>query len=458
MSEYFRRMFLVDMVESGAQEVSMDAISLNTGELLVHYMYTGHIEITTQNAQDLLEASDMLLLSALKQEIEEFLFCHIDSGNCISMMNLARLYGTEAVLRDARKFLSELAKEVIATEEIHLLQEEDLIETLQANSSQENNFCFLQNTVMDEKLMHNTSGVRLIQQAMQSPRSTYPPQQQALAVGDRDGDMWLCSDTNNAHWQPIQKPPTECWHYSACASPGGIVVSGGLCNNIRQRDCYSYDACDAQWNTLPPMSHARASHSSIHHNHHLYIVGGQDGQDSLNSVETLDMNTLQWSHLPPLPVGIQLCYLAIVSNSLFVLGGCNRGWSADVHEFNITQQTWRSRSPMPERGDGGAAVQFDGHVFVVGGTTGTCMRCDPRSNQWQSLHRLKFNHIWRPSLVWDGNIVICGGRNNDTIESYSPITDEWVALSLKMPMIGFMTFAVPPPPAPAYISIWLYNC
>ncbi|ELU17698.1 hypothetical protein CAPTEDRAFT_146149 [Capitella teleta] len=473
MSEYFRRMFLVDMVESGAQEVSMDAISPNTGELLVHYMYTGHIEITTQNAQDLLEASDMLLLGALKQKIEEFLRRHTDSRNCISMMNLARLYGMEAVMRDAQRFLHELTKEVIATGEMHLLQEEDLIEILQASSSQENNFCFLQKwvgsaegradcfdaliqhvsllecskefistTVMDEKLMHNTRGMQLIQQAMQSSRSTNPPQQRALAVDDMNGEMWLCSDINIQHWQHIQKLPSECWQYSACASPGGFVVSGGFRNNICQRDCYSYDACDAQWSILQPMSIARASHSSIHHDHHLYIVGGQDGRDNLDSVETLDINTLQWSHLPPLPFHIQLCYLAIVSNSLFVLGGYNRRWSADVHEFDIAQQTWRSRSPMPEICDGGAAVQFDGHVFVVGGTTRSCMRFDPRSNQWQSLHRPKFDHYKGPSLVWKENILVCGGHYDATIEFYSPITDEWENWNLKMPKKAGMSFAV----------------
>ncbi|ELT95660.1 hypothetical protein CAPTEDRAFT_34919, partial [Capitella teleta] len=379
MSEYFRRMFLVNMMESGAQEVSMDAISPNTGELLVDYLYTGRIEISTQNAQDLLAASDMLLLGDLKQKIEEFLVSHTDSENCVSMLNLARFYDMELLLRDAQKFLHKLAKEAIDTEEMHLLQEKDLIETLQANSWQENNFCFLQkwvgsaegradrfdaliqhvslsqcskeficSTVIDEKLMHNTRGVRLIQQAIQSPRSTNPPQQQALAVGTDGGEMWRCSDVNNQHWQPIQKPPTECKWYSGCASPGGFIVSGGRRNGINQRDCYSYHAHDDQWNTLPPMSIARAEHSSIYHNQHLYIVGGHDGIFNFDSVETLDMDTLQWSPLPPLPILVHRCYLVVASNGLFVLGGVkNLGvWSADVHEFDFRLHSWRSRSPM----------------------------------------------------------------------------------------------------------------
>ncbi|ELU15847.1 hypothetical protein CAPTEDRAFT_81260, partial [Capitella teleta] len=99
------------------------------------------------------------------------------------------------------------------------------------------------------------------------------------------------------------------------------------------------------WNTLPPMPTARRWHSSIYHNHHLYVVGGWDGRP-LNSVDVLDMRNLQWNHLPPLPREVCLAYLAIVSDNLFVLGGCNSdwNWAADVHEFDSTQQTWHQRS------------------------------------------------------------------------------------------------------------------
>ncbi|ELU12373.1 hypothetical protein CAPTEDRAFT_73105, partial [Capitella teleta] len=419
MCDYFRRMFLTNMLEKGSQEVVLKDISASTGVLLVEYLYSGNIDITQLNAQDLLAASEMLLLGALKKKVEDFLLSHTDSVNCISIINLARLYDLKMLLADARSYLHEHVKEVVESEEMHLLQEGDLIEVLEANASQEENFLFIQkwmrsaegrtdrfddlmqhvslsqcskdfvcSTVMAEKLMHNTRGMTLIQEFIRLYRSADPPKQ------------------------------------PACASPGGFVVSGGASLNSNQRECYSYAAQNGQWNTLPPMLTARRWHSSIYHNYHLYVVGGYDGSP-LNSVEALDMRNLQWNHLPPLPREVRFAYLAIVSDNLFVLGGCYGDWVADVHEFDSTQQTWRQRSPMPEICEWGAAVSFDDHVYVVGGSERSCMRFNPRNNTWTSLRRPQFSHKYGPSLVLNGNIVVFGGFNDDSIEEYSPRTDAW---------------------------------
>ncbi|ELU12812.1 hypothetical protein CAPTEDRAFT_141587, partial [Capitella teleta] len=122
---YFRRMFLTNMLERGSQEVVLNDISASTGVLLVNYLYSGNIDITQLNAQDLLAASKMLLLGALKKKVEEFLLSNTDSVNCISIINLARLYDLKILLANARNYLHEHVKEVIETEEMHLLQERE---------------------------------------------------------------------------------------------------------------------------------------------------------------------------------------------------------------------------------------------------------------------------------------------------------------------------------------------
>ncbi|ELT95138.1 hypothetical protein CAPTEDRAFT_120430 [Capitella teleta] len=471
MCDFFRRMFTTNMAECGAQEIVMRDISAGTGTLLVGYLYTGQIEINTQNVQDLLAASEMLMLGALKQNVEEFLRSHTESMNCISMINLARFYSLETLLAKAKDILHDHIKEIIDMDELRYLQERDFVEVLEERESQEESFLFIQkwmrsadgrtdrfndllqhidlslcskefifSTVMDEELMHNSRGMKMLQLLFQSFGST-DAQPKSLAVGKLEGEMWMCRDIHVQDWYPIQKPPSQHMYYSACASPGGFIVSGGSRNNVPQRDCFSYDSKSDSWSTLPSMSTARRSHSSIYYNQHLYIVGGWDGQKKINIVETLNMRSLQWSHLPPLPHPVGLPYLAIISNKFLVFGVRNGSWNVDMHEFDFAQQTWQTRSPMPEICDAGSAVTLGEEIYVIGGRSNSCMRFNPRADAWTFLQRPPMDHTNCSLLVWKGQILVFGADNHDSIEAYSPKTNTWTKWALKTPARGGIRFA-----------------
>ncbi|ELU09991.1 hypothetical protein CAPTEDRAFT_103627 [Capitella teleta] len=473
--DYFHRMFLTDMAESASKEVSMKGISANTGALLVDYLYGGRIEVTAQNAQDLLSASDMLLIDALKEDVEEFLCQNTGSSNCISLLHIARLYDLKALLKDAHTFLLGNIKEMIDSEELHLLQEGDLVDILIASYCQEDSFrlvqkwvrsseartdrfaCLLEhvelsecskeficNTVMEEEFMMNKQGMKLIQKIMQSSTLADSSKKQALVVGNRDGKMtWVCAD--GQLWERVCKPPSQNQYSSACASPGGFIVSGGSHSFEAQADCYSYDVLTNEWTALPPMPTARILHSSVHHNHHLYIVGGSDNEDVyLDSVETLDMRSGQWSRLPPMPRPLREPQVVFVSNHLFVLGGfLNSGeLSVGVHEYDAAHGTWGARCSLPEECEGADAVCFGGDFFVVGGDDRCCMRFNTSSDSWTKLQGPPYDHYWGPSFVWRNKIILCGGEDRDSIEEYSPGTDSCSAIwTLKMPNRKRMRFA-----------------
>ncbi|ELT90728.1 hypothetical protein CAPTEDRAFT_90441 [Capitella teleta] len=441
--DYFHHMFLTNMLERDSTEIVMREINTRTGILLVRYLYTGRIEITTDNAQDLLSACEMLLLGALKQDIEAFLCSHTESNNCVSIMNLASLHDMKKMLGNAKKFLHEHMKEVVETDEIRLLQEADLIEVLGKTLSQEDNFCFVQKWVKsaDERaerfddLLHH---VTLSKCSDEFIRDTV--MEERLMISE---NMWLCSDINLQTWQSLYAPPSQHRNYSACASPGGFIISGGRLKGVCKSDCYSYDAQSGQWTTLPPMSIARRAHSSIYHNECLYIVGGRDGQNCLDSVEKLDMRSLQWSRLPRLPRSACRLYLAIASNNLFALGGSSGGnWNVDVHEFDFTRQTWRQRSAMPEKCEFGAAVSFNDHVYIAGGKDRSYMQFNPLQNTWILLQRPQLSHRFGKSLVWNESILVCGGLDTDVIEAYSLRENEWSTWTLKMPKKCEFIFAL----------------
>jgi hypothetical protein len=84
-------MFITGLKENSAQEVR--GIDAKTGATLIDFLYEGELEITRDNAVDLLVASGMLLLEALQEEVGSFLANNVlQRANLVEMMNLASLH------------------------------------------------------------------------------------------------------------------------------------------------------------------------------------------------------------------------------------------------------------------------------------------------------------------------------------------------------------------------------
>ncbi|ELT93994.1 hypothetical protein CAPTEDRAFT_63624, partial [Capitella teleta] len=394
--DYFRRMFQADMQERDAGEIPMKDVSSTTGLLLVEYLYSGNIQISAENAQELLAVSDRLLLTKLKKCAEEFLCEQVASTNCVSLKNLARLYGLETLIKVIHSYLHDHWKKLIDMEsEIDQLTEDDLIALLTTHGSDEGSFLLLQKwvrssqertgrfmellqnleltlfskefvcrTIMSDELMQNAKGMKIIQEAMES--LVIADRNQSLVVGDYKGNIWFCAD--DQQWQGIQVPFTECYNYSVTSSSDGFIVS----------------AHTRQWRTLPPMSVGRLSHASICDQDEFILIGGCISPDAhLNSVECLNLKTLKWSQLPNLPLGQTFSNVVYVQSQLFVIGGFTSSTtvSRDVHLFDSTEREWQLRSPMPEENEG-HAVPFDSKIFILGGGSKCCMQYDPCTDMW----------------------------------------------------------------------------
>ncbi|ELU02464.1 hypothetical protein CAPTEDRAFT_220776 [Capitella teleta] len=196
--EYFHRMFLTGMKESSSDEVTLNEIDGDTGDLLIGYLYSGMIEITQENALNLLAASEMLLLCDLKAKIQAFLCCNIHAKNCVSFLNVSRLYKLQDLIKDSQRFLNTHCKDVTRKGDLVELQEDDLVGILnfdpcedsfrilrkwvQAVDGRDDRFMelvknvdlsrfskeFLCDDVMDDRLMQNVTGFKLIRDAMKS--------------------------------------------------------------------------------------------------------------------------------------------------------------------------------------------------------------------------------------------------------------------------------------------------
>jgi N-acetylneuraminic acid mutarotase len=126
-----------------------------------------------------------------------------------------------------------------------------------------------------------------------------------------------------------------------------------------------------------PLSPPRHSHTSVVHNGYLYVVGGDDGGGPLDTVEYApiigDLLSDVWTYATPLP-GPRAGHASFVYNGhLYVLGGTSASgvYEDDVFYAKINDDgslgSWSSTTPLKSAREGLAAVNFGVSVYVLGG-------------------------------------------------------------------------------------------
>lgn len=108
---------------------------------------------------------------------------------------------------------------------------------------------------------------------------------------------------------PLLSPRVRC---AAAAFAGRVYACGGLTPpDIPVAEIESLSLADGVWESLPPMPTARNSAAAMVAKGHLYIFAGAGECGPTPSVERMDLETLQWEELLPLPEPFSAgCYCA----------------------------------------------------------------------------------------------------------------------------------------------------
>ena len=101
-SDYFKGMF---------RNEKKDRIDMNmtteTLTIVVKTLYTGQTDISIDNVQDLLEASNYLQAKELNMKCIEFMIRNLDVSNCVAVLKLADQLSLERLLQDSINFIGD---------------------------------------------------------------------------------------------------------------------------------------------------------------------------------------------------------------------------------------------------------------------------------------------------------------------------------------------------------------
>ena len=148
-SDYFKAFFSSDLQvkESQSSLVELKNVKSSTIAEVLRFMYTGEVNMSSSNAQDLIVVSDYLIIPRLKTTAAEFIGKSINASNCSAMESFAFQYNCDALSQavlnyKCEHFLTyvksndfmhldvEKVKELACLDDLHITKEEEVYEAV----------------------------------------------------------------------------------------------------------------------------------------------------------------------------------------------------------------------------------------------------------------------------------------------------------------------------------------
>ena len=148
-SDYFRALFANELQGKQKQDnlVELNDMKPTTIAEVLQFIYTGEANISSSNAQDLVVASDYLIIPSLKSNAAQFLSESLNASNCLALESFASQYNCDSLRQATIKykyqhfvdvvksedFLSlgfDQVKELMCEDELNISEEEQVYEAV----------------------------------------------------------------------------------------------------------------------------------------------------------------------------------------------------------------------------------------------------------------------------------------------------------------------------------------
>ena len=297
------------------------------------------------------------------------------------------------------------------------------------------------------------------------PSKAFPmPMEEPVGVA-LNGRLYVFQGLTDRGFQPmgvvyVYDPATNEWtkknpmpmavHHAMTAVAGGkVYVFGGFSRPGKELawqpidNAWEYTADTDTWKALAPLPSKRGAGGAAEVNGKIYVIGGAsilpgatdpairfDGQPRDHIVgtnEEYDPATNTWKTRAPMPTARNHFLIAAIGGRIFTIGGrlgstfITRSSNTEVNEeYDVAQDLWRTRAPMPTARSGVAGGVYNGKIYVAGGEFQNdkimaAFRAfegyDPATNAWDgSLPRMRIpRHGFAGAVIGDRLHVVGGG-------------------------------------------------
>lgn len=191
----------------------------------------------------------------------------------------------------------------------------------------------------------------------------------------------------------------------------------------------------AGWEIGPPMPQARGETASALVDGQLIVIGGLRGTlgSTSNAVDVLDLESGEWRRGEPLRLGVHHAAAVAVGQTVYLSGGARSAtdWTPLGVVLRLRpDEGWDLVTEMPEGRQGHAMVAIDDTLYIVGGVGATddTLIYDIGDREWTRGAPLPEGRDHLRAVVRNGHVWALGGRSGTPtgrVDVYYPKQDEW---------------------------------
>lgn len=410
--------------DGSTYRIELQGVSMVTMKHILDYIFSGEITLNEDTIQDMVQASDMLLMIDLKSLCCQFLESCITAENCIGIRLFSLHYCLYHVHYAATEFLQTHFGDVAKTEEFRELPPDRLCEVLSMEKLNIGNEKHVLEAVVrwlahdpEDRRVHLKEVMSAVwlqgldlsylrEQAMGEPLMREVIRdycQSVMSAGQLQGEAMLAAfkprgyseciviaggedrknkkptavtrcmcplyDTNRQAWIELQPMSVARICHGVVAAEGFLFVMGGMDEHKTILDSgEKYDPDDNTWSPLAPMLQARQNFGVVELDGLIYVLGGETEDLELTSVEVFDPHSNSWKLTTSMTMIRKVGCYATMNKKIYAMGGGSYGKLFDsVESFDPKTQQWTGLCPLKERRFGSVACGVGQELYVFGG-------------------------------------------------------------------------------------------
>ena len=471
-SPFFCKLLQSDMKENREGIIRLEEISGTIMEDVLEFIYTGTVEVTQENAEELIAAGNYLIIPSLKTISGRVLERKMSYANCISTFYLAEKYECDELITNSRLFIHKnivavakldeflllQAKEIerwISSDEITVNEEADVFKIIldwvnHRKSERKTVFeelfghvrlgflsrdC-LEDVVTNELVRENSACVKLVMDAamkmatfldedhlLQSPRKG----QETRVIVARGGKYTFCYIPEEDLWKrlPDGLKDKNANLHQMIKFRDQLFIFGGY------EDTERYDPAFNVWSELI-LYRGYAK---------LVVLKGEIYAVSDSIIEKYNVKRCTWETLISSCQGYRknACVIAAGSH-LYLFGGRTRSireeYFAKAERFDTVENKWEEIADMHEGRSDAFGVANENKIFVAGGLRNgkklkTCEIYNISTNEWQLVAKLNVPRCYGSMVCLNGKLYVLGGGNDRnqrelSVECFDPANGQWI--------------------------------